>query len=430
MGEEAGEEPPGSRWSWTRRARPASRSSWPREHARTGRRRGTAGLRPAALSLRPAGGGPGHAAERPVTAGPRATAGMVDCSIGTPCDPPPACGGRRRWPRRAPSGATRPRSGSPAYRRAAAGWIERRFGARRRPRAAVAACVGHQGVRGLDRPVPAPAHARTATPSSTRPSPIRPTPWAPLLAGCRAGAGARAGRRRARPRGDRRGRRGPGPAAVGQHAVQPDRAARPISARPRAGGGPGACRCSPTSATPSSPGTGRPGRILESGTDGVVAVHSLSKRSNLAGVRAGFYAGDPELVAYLLDVRRHAGLMVPGPVQAGAAWPSTTTPTWTSSGGATGSGWTSWPTCSAGSGLPARPAGRRLLPVGPGAARRSPTGGALAERLAADGRAPGQPRRALRRGRGRPRPGGRGPADGPARAGGRAAVAAGPIAGL
>jgi aspartate/methionine/tyrosine aminotransferase len=63
---------------------------------------------------------------------------------------------------------------------------------------------------------------------------------------------------------------------------------------------------------------GPPRSILESGTAGVVAVHSLSKRSNLAGVRAGFYAGDAELVAYLLDVRRHAGLMVPGPVQAGA----------------------------------------------------------------------------------------------------------------
>ncbi len=50
----------------------------------------------------------------------------------------------------------------------------------------------------------------------------------------------------------------------------------------------------------------------------MVAVHSLSKRSDLAGARAGFYAGDPELVTYLLDVRRHAGLMVPGPVQAGA----------------------------------------------------------------------------------------------------------------
>jgi aspartate/methionine/tyrosine aminotransferase len=63
---------------------------------------------------------------------------------------------------------------------------------------------------------------------------------------------------------------------------------------------------------------GPPATVLSSGVDGVVAVHSLSKRSNLAGVRAGFYAGDPELVGFLLDVRRHAGLMVPGPVQAGA----------------------------------------------------------------------------------------------------------------
>ena len=63
---------------------------------------------------------------------------------------------------------------------------------------------------------------------------------------------------------------------------------------------------------------GPPRSELEAGSDGVVAVHSLSKRSNLAGVRAGFYAGDSALVGYLLDVRRHAGLMVPGPVQAGA----------------------------------------------------------------------------------------------------------------
>jgi succinyldiaminopimelate transaminase len=50
--------------------------------------------------------------------------------------------------------------------------------------------------------------------------------------------------------------------------------------------------------------------------DGVLAVHSLSKRSNLAGYRAGFVAGDPALVAALLDVRKHGGLIVPAPVQA------------------------------------------------------------------------------------------------------------------
>ncbi|MFD6653302.1 succinyldiaminopimelate transaminase, partial [Micromonospora chalcea] len=50
--------------------------------------------------------------------------------------------------------------------------------------------------------------------------------------------------------------------------------------------------------------------------DGVLAVHSLSKRSNLAGYRAGFVAGDPALVAELLKIRKHAGLIVPAPVQA------------------------------------------------------------------------------------------------------------------
>jgi aspartate/methionine/tyrosine aminotransferase len=64
---------------------------------------------------------------------------------------------------------------------------------------------------------------------------------------------------------------------------------------------------------------GPPRSILQSGTEGVVAVHSLSKRSNLAGLRAGFVAGDPGLVEYLRAVRQHAGLMVPGPVQAAAA---------------------------------------------------------------------------------------------------------------
>jgi aspartate/methionine/tyrosine aminotransferase len=63
---------------------------------------------------------------------------------------------------------------------------------------------------------------------------------------------------------------------------------------------------------------GPPRSILQSGTEGVVAVHSLSKRSNLAGVRCGFYAGDAELVEYLRVVRQHAGLMVPGPVQRAA----------------------------------------------------------------------------------------------------------------
>lgn len=48
---------------------------------------------------------------------------------------------------------------------------------------------------------------------------------------------------------------------------------------------------------------------------GLLAVHSLSKSSSLAGYRAGFVAGDPGLVAELLAVRKHAGMIVPTPVQ-------------------------------------------------------------------------------------------------------------------
>jgi succinyldiaminopimelate transaminase len=50
--------------------------------------------------------------------------------------------------------------------------------------------------------------------------------------------------------------------------------------------------------------------------DGLLAVHSMSKRSNLAGYRAAFVAGDLALIEQLLAVRKHAGMMVPAPVQA------------------------------------------------------------------------------------------------------------------
>jgi succinyldiaminopimelate transaminase len=50
--------------------------------------------------------------------------------------------------------------------------------------------------------------------------------------------------------------------------------------------------------------------------EGLLAVHSMSKSSSLAGYRAGFVTGDPSLVAGLLEVRKHAGMIVPRPVQA------------------------------------------------------------------------------------------------------------------
>lgn len=52
--------------------------------------------------------------------------------------------------------------------------------------------------------------------------------------------------------------------------------------------------------------------------DGVLALHSLSKRSNFAGYRYGFLAGDPGIASDVLAVRKHAGMMVPLPVQAAA----------------------------------------------------------------------------------------------------------------
>jgi succinyldiaminopimelate transaminase len=52
--------------------------------------------------------------------------------------------------------------------------------------------------------------------------------------------------------------------------------------------------------------------------EGVVALHSLSKRSNLAGYRFGFAVGDPAVLAPVLAARKHTGFMVPAPVQAAA----------------------------------------------------------------------------------------------------------------
>jgi succinyldiaminopimelate transaminase len=52
---------------------------------------------------------------------------------------------------------------------------------------------------------------------------------------------------------------------------------------------------------------------------GVIVVHSLSKIANLAGYRAGYIAGDPAIVRELLGLRRHAGMILPDPVQAAVA---------------------------------------------------------------------------------------------------------------
>ena len=241
--------------------------------------------------------------------------GVVDCSIGTPCDPPPAAvlaalassGSERGYP-------TSP--GSPAYRGAAAAWLGRRFGVTVDPDLEVAACVGTKEFV-----------ASTAQYLRLR-SPGRDTVLYPAVSYPTYAMGAELAGCRAVPV-DERADGGPDLASI-----DPDDAARALVLWVNSPANPSG-QLTPLDAVAAwgrdhrvpvfsdecyaeFTWDGPPRSILESGTDGVVAVHSLSKRSNLAGVRAGFYAGDRDLVGYLLDVRRHAGLMVPGPVQAAA----------------------------------------------------------------------------------------------------------------
>ncbi|MGE9809363.1 succinyldiaminopimelate transaminase [Janibacter sp. G1551] len=69
---------------------------------------------------------------------------------------------------------------------------------------------------------------------------------------------------------------------------------------------------SPTGTTPSLLDP----RVCDGDHTGLLVAYSLSKQSNLAGYRAAFVAGDPAIVAALLEVRKHAGMIMPAPVQA------------------------------------------------------------------------------------------------------------------
>ena len=70
----------------------------------------------------------------------------------------------------------------------------------------------------------------------------------------------------------------------------------------------------PDSVEPTTPSILDP-RVTGGSHEGLLAVYSLSKQSNLAGYRAAFVAGDVALVRRLLEVRKHAGMIVPWPVQ-------------------------------------------------------------------------------------------------------------------
>ena len=243
--------------------------------------------------------------------------GLVDLSVGTPRDPPSAAvlaalGG---------SGAVAgyPASaGSPAFRYAAASWVRRRFGVDV-PSADVATCVGTK-----EFVASVPHHLRLRDPDRDTvlyPAVSYPTyAMGAVLAGCRAVAVDV-------------------DVSKGWHldlsSIDADDASRALCIWVNSPANPtgavedlgavaswGRAHDVPVFSdecyveyTWSGPGH----TVLESGRGGVVAVHSLSKRSNMAGLRAGFYLGDPELVRFLAEVRKHAGLMVAGPVQEAAA---------------------------------------------------------------------------------------------------------------
>jgi succinyldiaminopimelate transaminase len=241
--------------------------------------------------------------------------GAVDLSIGTPNDPPPqlvldalaTSNSERGYPASI---------GTPAFREAASGWMARRLGVEA-PTSAVAACVGTKELVAC-----VPQYLRLRTPERDTvlyPAISYPTyEMGAILAGCRAVAV---------PVDDQW--------RLDLSAIAEEDAARALVLWVNSPGNPAGQLddLAAAAAWGRSHGVpvfsdecyveftwiGPPRTILTSGLDGVVAVHSLSKRSNLAGARAGFYAGDADLVGYLKEVRKHAGFMVPGPVQAAAA---------------------------------------------------------------------------------------------------------------
>jgi succinyldiaminopimelate transaminase len=240
--------------------------------------------------------------------------GPIDCSIGTPIDPPPAealaelarAVGARGYPTS---------TGSVDYRTAAVNWMQRRFGVSLGIDQ-VSACVGTKEFVGT---IAGYLHLR---------SPERDTVLFPSISYPTYAMGATLAGLRPVPVAMKDGQ-------LNLESIAPDDAKRALllwSNSPS----------NPTGVLDDLEGValwgrshgvlvasdecyaeytwaGRPRSILEHGHDGVLAVHSVSKRSNLAGARAGFFAGDPDTVGYLRSVRQHAGFMVPGPIQAAVA---------------------------------------------------------------------------------------------------------------
>ena len=231
--------------------------------------------------------------------------GAVDLSIGTPCDPPPSAvlaalsagDSARGYP---------PSIGTRAFRAAAADWMQRRLAVTVDPSTQLAACVGtKEFVASL------PQYLRLRDPARDTvlyPAVSYPTyAMGATLAGCRAVAYHRLDEI---------------DAADSARALcvwvnspaNPTGALSDLAAAARWGRERDVPVVSDECYAEFT-WTGRASSVVAAGTAGVLAVHSLSKRDNFAGARIGFYAGDAELVHYLREVRKHAGLMPSGPVQ-------------------------------------------------------------------------------------------------------------------
>lgn len=238
--------------------------------------------------------------------------GAVDLSIGTPCDPPApavvaALGGsgtERGYP---------PSIGSEALRAAARDWMRTRLGVDV-PMGAIAACIGSKEFVATT-----PQWLRLRRPDRDTvlyPAVAYPTyEMGATLAGCRGvavpvGADGRLALERVSAADAARAL-----ALWVNSPSNPTGALDDLAAAAAWGRRHGVPVLSDECYAEYT-WDGPPRTVLAGGLEGVVALHSLSKRSNLAGVRVGWYAGDPELVGYLKEVRKHAGMMVPGPVQA------------------------------------------------------------------------------------------------------------------
>ncbi len=242
--------------------------------------------------------------------------GLVDLSVGTPCDAPPAAviaalgasGSERGYPTSL---------GSPALRGAATEWLNRRFGVTVSAANEIGSCIG---TKEFVATTPAYLHLlRDHRDTVLYPEVSYPTyEMGALLAGLRAVPVAMT------PTGE-----------MDLGSISAADTTRALCLWVNAPGNPAGnlddlaataawgrshdvwvlsdeCYCEYT-------WSGAPQTVLSGGNSGVLAVHSLSKRSNLAGIRVGFYAGDPTLVHHLSEVRKHAGFMVPGPIQAAGA---------------------------------------------------------------------------------------------------------------